>query len=69
MLPLLAGIAIGAGAVVAINNREELKEKIANGAKVVQETASKAKDSVVEKAKSVTSKKETSIKTTKQKDE
>lgn len=53
MLPLLAGIAVGAGAVVAINNHKELKEKFTSGAKVVQDTAIKTKDVVVEKAKAV----------------
>jgi hypothetical protein len=80
MLPLLTGIAVGAGAVVAINNRKELKEKISSGASSVKETAVKAKDTVVEKAKVVkktvgekadclTSKKDTNTKEVEQKDE
>ena len=53
MLPLLAGIAVGAGAVIAYNNKEELKAKIVSGASGIKETTTKAKDVVVEKAKSV----------------
>lgn len=59
MLPLLAGIAVGAGAVVAVNNHKELKEKITTGAKTVKDTAVKAKDTVVEKVDCLTSKKDT----------
>ena len=53
MLPLLAGIAVGAGAVIAYNNKEELKAKIVSGVSGVKETTTKAKDVVVKKAKSV----------------
>ena len=53
MLPLLAGIAVGAGAIVAINNREELKEKITSGAKTAKGSVVEAKKTVVEKVKDV----------------
>ncbi len=62
MLPLLAGIAVGAGAVVAVNNRKELKEKISSSAKALKET-------VVEKTKSATSKKDDTEKVEKKEDE
>ena len=57
MLPLLAGIVVGAGAVIAYNNKEELKAKIADGASTVKEKATKAKDTVAKKVKPATSKK------------
>lgn len=38
-LPLLAGIAVGSLAVVAFNNKEEIKEKLSIGAKKVKKGA------------------------------
>jgi len=67
MLPFIAGIAAGAVAVVAINNRKEIKEKAIIGASKVkeqaivgatkvQEKASNVKDCVVSKVEKLTTK-------------
>lgn len=56
MLPFIAGIAAGAVAVVAINNRKEIKEKAIIGATKVQEKASNVKDCVVSKVEKLTTK-------------
>jgi len=50
MLPLLAGIVVGAGAVIAYNNKEKLKAKIVDGASAVKEKATKVKDIVAKRA-------------------
>ena len=56
MLPLIAGIAIGAAAVVAVNNRKEIKKKVAQGATIVKEKADDLKNCVVEKVEKVKTK-------------
>lgn len=53
MLPFIAGIAAGAIAVVAINNRKEIKEKAIIGAGKVKETALVGASKVQEKASDV----------------
>ncbi len=58
MLPLLAGIAVGAGAVVAVNNNKKLKEKISSGAKTVAQKAKDTKEAVSKKVDCLTSKEE-----------
>lgn len=50
-LPLLAGIAVGSLAVIAFNNRGEIKEKLSEGAQKAKEVA----EAGYEKAKEVTS--------------
>jgi len=56
MLPLIAGIAAGAVAVVAINNRKEIKEKVIEGATKVKEKASDVKNSVTTKVENLKTK-------------
>jgi hypothetical protein len=58
MLPFIAGIAAGVVAVVAINNRKEIKKKVIIGAEKVKEKASDVKECVVTKVENLTSKKE-----------
>jgi len=53
MLPFIAGIAAGAVAVVAINNRKEIKEKAIVGASKVKEQAIVGATKVQEKATDV----------------
>jgi hypothetical protein len=47
MLPFIAGIAVGVVAVIGINNRKEIKEKVIVGANKVQEKANDVKNCVV----------------------
>ena len=56
MLPLILGIAAGAGAVVAVNNRKEIKEKVAEGAEKVKDAASSLKENVSKKYDAMSSK-------------
>ena len=49
MLPLLLGVAVGAGAVVAVNNNKEIKEKVVSGATVVKDNVEKSAKKVKEK--------------------
>ncbi len=56
MLPFIAGLAAGAVAVVAINNRKEIKEKVIEGASRVQEKAGDVKNCVVEKVEKLKTK-------------
>jgi len=56
MLPFIAGIAAGAVAVVAINNRKEIKEKVIVGATKVKEKASDVKNSVTTKVENLKTK-------------
>jgi len=56
MLPFIAGIAAGAVAVVAINNRKEIKEKVVEGATKVKEKASDVKNSVTTKVEKLKTK-------------
>ena len=56
MLPFIAGLAAGAVAVVAINNRKEIKEKVIEGATKVQEKACDVKNSVVTKVEKLKTK-------------
>ena len=58
MLPFIAGIAAGAVAVVAINNRKEIKEKAKIGATKVQEKATDVKNCVVSKVEKLKKKEE-----------
>jgi len=58
MLPFIAGIAAGAVAVVAVNNKKEIKEKVITSAKKVKEKACEAKDTIKEKVKNLKNKKE-----------
>jgi len=57
MLPFIAGIALGAVAVVAVNNRKEIKEKVIVGATKVKETAIDVKQNVATKVETLKSKK------------
>jgi len=56
MLPLIAGIVVGAVAVVAVNNRKEIKEKVIVGATKVKEKASDVKECVVTKVEKLKTK-------------
>lgn len=56
MLPFIAGLAAGAVAVVAINNRKQIKEKVIQGATKVQEKAGDVKNCVVEKVENLKTK-------------
>jgi len=60
MLPFIFGIAAGAGAVVAVNNRKEIKEKVAEGAgkakEIAAEGAEKVKDAASDLKESVSKK-------------
>ena len=58
MLPFIAGIAAGAVAVVAVNNKKEIKEKVITSAKKVKEKACEAKDTIKVKVKNLKNKKE-----------
>lgn len=58
MLPFIAGIAVGVIAVVGINNRKEIKEKVIEGATKVQEKAVDVKNTVTSKVEKLKSKKE-----------
>ena len=61
MLPFIAGIAVGVVAVVGINNRKEIKEKVIVGATKVKEKATDVKECVVTKVENLTSKKEKEV--------
>jgi len=61
MLPFIAGLAAGAVAVVAINNRKEIKEKVIEGATKVQEKASDVKNSVATKIEKLKTKEEKEV--------
>jgi len=56
MLPFIAGIAVGVVAVVGINNRKEIKEKVIVGATKVKEKASDVKNSVTTKVENLKTK-------------
>ena len=56
MLPFIAGLAAGAIAVVAINNRKEIKEKVIEGASIVKDKASDVKNTVVTKVEKLKTK-------------
>ena len=58
MLPFIAGLAAGAIAVVAINNRKEIKEKVIEGANKAKETACDVKNTVVNKVEKLKFKKD-----------
>jgi len=51
-LPLIAGIAVGSLAVIAFNNKDEIKEKLSVGAKKAKEGAEIAYEKAKEGAKS-----------------
>ena len=51
-LPLIAGIAVGSLAVIAFNNKDEIKEKLSVGAKKTKEGAEVAYEKTKEVAKS-----------------
>ena len=61
MLPFIAGIAAGAVAVVAINNRKEIKEKVIEGATKVKEKASDVKNTVVTKVEKLKTKEDKTV--------
>ena len=61
MLPFIAGIAVGVVAVIGINNRKEIKEKVIVGANKVQEKASDVKNCVVTKVEKFKSKEEKEV--------
>ena len=56
MLPFIAGIAVGVVAVIGINNRKEIKEKVIVGANKVQEKANDVKNCVVTKVENLKTK-------------
>jgi len=58
MLPLLAGVATGALAVVTFNNRKEIKDRVLEGASKAKEVAIDVKESAKDKIDCLTSKKE-----------
>ena len=58
MLPLIAGIAVGAVAVIAVNNRKEIKEKVIAGAEIVKEKAIDVKQNVTTKVEKLKTKKD-----------
>ncbi len=61
MLPFIAGIAVGVVAVVGINNRKEIKEKVIVGATKVKEKASDVKNTVVTKVEKLKTKEEKEV--------
>ena len=61
MIPLLAGVATGALAVVAYNNKKEIKNKMLEGASKAKEVAIDVKESVKEKVDCLTSTKEDKV--------
>ena len=61
MLPFIAGLAAGAVAVVAINNRKEIKEKVIEGATKVKDKASDVKNTVVTKVEKLKTKEEKEV--------
>jgi len=58
MLPLIAGIVVGAVAVVAVNNRKEIKEKVIEGASLAKEKALDVQKTVTTKVESLKKKKD-----------
>ena len=56
MLPFIVGAIAGAGAVVAIKNRKEIKEKVVVGATKVKDKACEVKQSVVDKVETLKTK-------------
>ncbi len=58
MLPFIAGIAAGALAVVAVNNKKEIKEKVVQGATKVKEKATDVKKTITNKVDSLKTKEE-----------
>ena len=61
MLPFIAGIAVGVVAVVGINNRKEIKEKVLDGATKVKEKATDVKNTVVTKVEKLKTKEEKEV--------
>lgn len=59
MLPLIAGIVVGAVAVVAVNNRKEIKEKVIEGASIVKDKAIDVQKTVTTKVENLKTKKVT----------
>jgi len=55
-LPLLAGMAVGSLAVLAFNNKKEIKEKVTSYATQAKEFAKESKESVQEKLDCIKSK-------------
>jgi len=58
MLPLIAGIVVGAVAVVAVNNRKEIKEKVIEGATIAKAKAIDVQKTVTTKVENLKNKKE-----------
>ena len=58
MLPFIAVIAAGALAVVAVNNKKEIKEKVVQGATKVKEKATDVKKTITNKVDSLKTKEE-----------
>ncbi len=67
-LPLLAGIALGSLAVIAFNNRKEIKDKVTSCASEVQEVAQKGIEKTKEFAKESTQNVQEKLGCTKDKD-
>jgi len=61
MLPFIAGIAVGVVAVIGINNRKEIKEKVLDGATKVKEKATDVKNTVVTKVEKLKTKEEKEV--------
>ena len=61
MLPFIAGIAAGALAVVAVNNKKEIKEKVVQGATKVKEKATDVKKTITNKVDSLKTKDEPTV--------
>lgn len=55
MLPFIAGAIVGIGAVVAVNNKKKIQEKIVKGVEKVKTTATSTKDTLKEKIHVATS--------------
>lgn len=67
MLPLLAGVAAGALAVIAYNNKKEIREKVLEGASKAKEVAIDVKESFSETIDDLTSKSKSKVKKVKEK--
>jgi len=61
MLPFIAGIAVGVVAVIGINNRKEIKEKVIVGATKVKEKATDVKNTVASKVEKLKTKEEKEV--------
>jgi len=61
MLPFIAGIAVGVVAVIGINNRKEIKEKVIVGATKVKEKAVDVKNTVATKVEKLKTKEEKEV--------